>query len=243
MNQYTYYREFTSPKDPQKHFIIRSIDKSELDTVAELITDVHIASHPVTINLPIIRRDVLISIMRTLVGSVIDQDLSVVAIDKATGKIVGFMGGYDNAKPWQMPNMDEQYPEFLPLIKCLGVFKERYPQYFNLKEEKKVAHLFFLVVDVEYQGYGLATGILQVVKDHSKLLEFDVLEGDAASKYSLSMLQKLDFKVVDSVEYEKLETAEGEHPFKDIKENLKKKNLSQEHLYFSFCVLDRTKSS
>jgi len=182
--------------------------------------------------------------IRALVGSVLDQDLSVVAIDKSNGKIVGFIGAYDNAKPMQMPeNINDADPEFMPLMECLGVFKKKYPQYFELKEEKKVAHLCFLVVDLSYQGYGLATGISDVVKDHPKLLEFGVLEAEAASKYSLSIFQKLGFKVVDSVEYETLETATGERPFKDIKENLKKKNLSEEHLNFSFCVLDRTKSS
>jgi len=96
---------------------------------------------------------------------------------------------------------------------------------------------------MDYQGLGLATRIMEIIFDHPKLLQFDKIEGDAASSFSLRLMTKLGFEVVDQIEYEKMTTPDGERPFKDIHENLKRRNLSPDHIHFTFLVLDRTKLS
>ena len=235
---YTYYQEYPSRKDSSNKFIIRSFQEIDLDETAKLIADIHESHHPAMINVPNIKKDIQIATLKGLIESIRDQDLSVVVLDYNTQKIIGFMGVYDIAKPMTLPKeLQGAWPEVDPFIECLSIFDTKYAEFRHLKEEKKLAHLFFLVTHPDYQGQGLATNIMKIIEDHPKLLEFKMFDADAASNYSQKLMEKFGFKVLETIEYEAMQTSTGEHPFKDIRENLRRKNLSEDHLYYSYCIL------
>jgi len=239
----TFNKEYSSTKQFDKKFIIRSLATADIDEVANLVADVHFTCHPVIINLPETELvlEKLAEIRKYVIESIVDQDLSIVAVDQNNDKIVGFMGSFDRVKPPATMKSSIPNPQAEAVWECVDIFTKKYPEFYNVTEEKKLGHICFLVVHMEYQGLGLATEIMKSVNEHPKLLEFEKLEGDAASAFSLSVMKKVGFEVFDAIEFEKMQTSTGIYPLKDIREALKKKNLSPDHLHWTAMVLDRTK--
>ena len=234
--KYTYYQEFKSKKREQQTFIIRSLKESDLQEVVELAVEVNISFNPVTINFPIISMDEYKKQVYENISSSIDQDMSVVVVDINKNKIIGYMGARDNSKFYKISTISG----FEPFAECLGIFRKKFPQYYEFNEEKKSANLYNLIVNKDYQGIGIASEIVNVVYYHPKLKIYNIIEASAASSFSLKIFKNLGFKVIDTIELETMETSRAEHPFKNIKDNLQKKLLSSDHIYFSLVILDRT---
>ena len=234
--KYTYYQEFKSKKGDQQTFIIRSLKKSDLQEVVELAVEVNMAFNPATINFPIISIDEYKKQVHERISSAIDQDMSVVAVDISKNKIIGSMGARDNSKSYKISTISG----FEPFAECFGIFRKKFPQYYEFNEEKKSANLYDLIVHKDFQGLGIASELVNVVYYHPKLKIYNIIEASAVSSFSLKIFQNLGFKVIDTIELETMETSRGERPFKNIKDNLQKKLLSSDHIYLSLVILDRT---
>jgi len=181
-----------------------------------------------------------------LITSIADEDLSIVVVDNSTNALVGVILGKDLATP-DVDNSDlvAQWPEFQAYRECIFTFNVRHPELFTTTGLGQKAKLFYMTVKVESQGHGLATMLVGAGLEHSKLNKFPVVVGQAVSKFTVKIVQKMEsmgIKVIDSEEYEKFKTEKGEYPFGKIKEELAKKRLSEEHLYLTLIVMDKNQA-
>jgi len=245
-SDYTYCKEYTSPKDTSKTFTIRSLVKSDIDNVVKLMVQTHEVCHPMLICIPY-RPDIYSQMLTRIITNCWEEDLSVVVIDKSTGDLAGVIWGKDLfTKEVDNSDLIAQWPEFKSYAECIAIFNSRLPEYLTVTGPMQIMKMFYMTVNVKYQTYGLATQLISCLADHPKISQYPIIIGQGVSKFTVNIVAKFEqmgAKVIDSVEYEKFQASNGEYPFKNIKEELKKKNLSNEHGCYTFIVYDKTKNN
>ena len=242
---FSYFKVVVRNKRP---FLIRSMLKEDIEPCLELMAQCHENYHPMMICLKF-NKEVYMELLRRRIESVIDEDMCIVCVDIQTKKIAGVCLGSD-AKTKSGPNTDDllqKYPEFKYYREVVSGFNRKYPQYYHPKEAGVVGYPFYLTVHPEFQSFGHATQILKAILDeHPKYLRYTYLVSGAVSNHTLKIGYKLNqslgtrvFRVADAVEYETFQSSDGTKPFANIREELAKRNMEPEHLYFTFVIWER----
>mmetsp|Transcript_36167 Transcript_36167/g.42281 ORF Transcript_36167/g.42281 Transcript_36167/m.42281 type:complete len:257 (+) Transcript_36167:41-811(+) len=243
---FSYFKVVTRNKRP---FLIRSMLKEDIEPCVELMAACHENYHPIMICIKF-NKEIYTEMLRRRIHSVIDQDMSLVCVDVQAKKIIGVCLGSDVASRGggkSMEDLFQKYPEFKHYREIVAVFDKKFAEYYKPSGPGKVAYPFYLTVNPKYQSFGLATHILKaVIEEHPKYLPYDVIIGGAVSNHTPKIGYKLNqmvpsrvFRVADACEYETFVSSDGTKPFANIKEELTKRNMEPEHLYYTLVLWER----
>lgn len=242
---FSYFKVVVRNKRP---FLIRSMLKEDVEACVEIMAQCHENYHPIMLCLKF-DKEIYMEMLRRRIQSVIDEDMSVVCVDVQTKKIVGVCLGsdlYSNNAP-KYDDLLKKYSEFGYYREVVSEFPKKYPQYYKPKEPGLVATPFYLTVHPKFQSFGLATQILKaIIDEHPRFLQYTYLIAGAVSNHTLKIGYKLNqvlgsrvFRVADAVEYETYKCADGTKPFAKIKEELSRRGMEPEHLFYTFMIWER----
>jgi len=243
-NQYTYYKEYTSPKDASKQFIIRSMVLADVEEAVKLMVETHEVCHPIMVCIPY-NKEIYTEMLTRLVSTTVVDDLSTAIFDKETNKMVGVIYAQDLfSKRVDNSDLVLKWPEFRPYVECIAAFKGKHEKLLTVKGPNEGVNVFYMTVRMDYQTHGLGTKLVFAITDHPKLTPYPHITGIAVSSFTVKIVDKLKSlgydTFLDTVEYDTFKDSTGTCPFANIKEELKKRNLSEDHR-LTLIVLDKPK--
>ncbi len=145
----------------------------------------------------------------------IRERLSLVARDKATGNIIGFLIS-ENLTSEPPSGIETINEKFLPIIKLLDCLDNNYKESLELNQ-RNILRLFMVGVDKHYEGLNLATTLIEENLKFAELKNYSRAIGEATSSVTQHILRdKLGFNEKFAIEY-KSYTYKGEHVFRNMK--------------------------
>jgi ribosomal protein S18 acetylase RimI-like enzyme len=152
----------------------------------------------------------------------ITEELSLVARDKATGNIIGFLISENLASlpPNGIKTINEK---FLPIIKLLNGLDENYKQSFEMNG-KNILRLFMTGVREHYEGLNIATMLIENSLKLARLNNYSYVISETTGSVTQHILRdKLGFEEKFAIDYKSF-YYNGKHVFNNIENS-------------SYCVL------
>ncbi len=200
--------------EEKKEIIYEMLAMKDLEETIACIVDVFPRAEPMTKAVEI-TSDEFYPFAEIYCIKAIRERLSLIARDKATGNVIGFLISENLAS--EPPNGIETINEkFLPIIKLLDGLDEKYKESLELNK-RNILRLFMVGVSKHYEGLNLATTLIKENIKLAKVKNYSRAIGEATSSVTQHILRdKLGFDEKFSIEY-KSYTYNGKHVFKNVK--------------------------
>lgn len=200
--------------EEKKEIICKMLAIKDLEETIACIVDVFPRDEPMTKAVEI-TSDEFYPFAEIYCKKAIRERLSLIARDKATGNVIGFLISENLAS--EPPNGIETINEkFLPIIKLLDGLDENYIETLELNE-RNILRLFMVGVNKHYEGLNLATTLIEENIKLARLKDYSRAIGEATSSVTQHILRdKLGFNEKFTIEY-KSYTYKGKHVFKNVK--------------------------
>ncbi len=200
--------------EEEKEIIYETLAMKDLKETIACVVDVFPRAEPMTKAMEI-TSDEFYPFAEIYCKKAIREGLSLVARDKATGNVIGFLISENLASepPDSIRTINEK---FLPIIKLLDGLDENYKQSFELNGNN-ILRLFMVGVSKHYEGLNLATTLIKENLKLAKLNNYSRAIGEATSSVTQHIFRdKLGFNEKFAIEY-KSYTYKGRHVFKNVK--------------------------
>ncbi|MEG4918090.1 GNAT family N-acetyltransferase [Microcoleus sp. B7-D4] len=143
-----------------------------------------------------------------------DEEISVIAKDKKTGEVVGFIISEDFLKvaPDSLEGIDNKFELVFSLLSAL---EENYRKS-NLVKAGQILHIFMLGVQEKYSKRHIATTLVAENLNLAKQFNFEIAIAEATSVGSQKLFGNLGFTTEFSIEYKRYKFKD-KHIFSSIK--------------------------
>lgn len=197
----------------KKRIIYEIFNEDDLEQTIACIVDVFPGREPMTEALHI-TPDEFYSFAKIYCKKAVKDGLSVVAKDKDTGGVIGFMISEDLAS--EPPEGIEMVnKKFHPIMALLNRLEEEYIKTRTV-DKGKVLHLFMGGVRQYYEGRNITTTLIEENLKLAKMKNFSYVIGEVTGKVVFHITSdKLGFNEKYSIEYKSF-TYRGEKVFKNI---------------------------
>jgi len=204
------------------------LDESTLDGAIQCVSEVFVEREPMSVHLGITLDEFLV-FARAFYPGVMQEGLSFVARDAASGEVVGVRVSEDYFQE-EMPEIEGLSPKFGPLFALLEALGK---QAYDMRDIQpgKYVHLFMVAVKSNYAKRGIAPTMNKIFFSHVKNRGFTHAMTEPTGEISQHiLLNKFGFKKMAEIAYDDFEF-EGEKPFAGLKGHrcamLLDKDLSQ----------------
>ena len=198
----------------KKEIIFEMLAIKDLEETIACMVDVFPRGEPMTKAMEI-TSDEFYPFAEIYCKKAIKEGLSLVARNKETGNVIGFLISEDLASlpPNSIKTINEK---FLPIIKLLDELDENYKQSFELNGQN-ILRLFMVGVNEHYEGLNLATTLIEKSLKLAMLKNYSYAIGEATSSVTQHILRdKLGFDEKFAIDY-KSYTYNGKHVFNNMK--------------------------
>ena len=192
--------------------VLRSADTA---AVVQLLAKAFSANEPPAVAVGLTSAD-FVSFLELLCPGAIDDGLTIVARDSASGQIAGVMLTDDFAVPSDLPPAAIS-DKFLPIMAMLDSLDERYRRGQPIIAGQYV-HLFMLAVDERFAGQGIATQLVSTCLANSRRLGYTHAVTEATGIISQHVFRKLGFAERHRVCYQEYRY-EGRKVFSSIRDH------------------------
>jgi len=205
------------------------LDEETLDGAIQCASRVFCAREPLAHHLNITQEEFLI-FAKAFYPSLIEQQLSFVAVDETTNQVIGIRVSEDCYDEEPAPEIEGLSPKFQPLFSLLGELSRHFTKIRKVVPGKYV-HMFMVAVEDGYEGRGIAPNMNQMFFSHLKKTSYAHAVTEPTGEISQHILRdKFGFKVLHEIKYGDF-VFEGTRPFADLQKHtsaiLMEKDLSE----------------
>lgn len=199
----------------KKEIIFEMLAIKDLEETIACIVDVFPRAEPMTKAMEI-TSDEFYPFAEIYCKKAVREGLSLVARDKATGNVIGFLISENLAS--EPPNGIETINEkLLPIIKLLDGLDENYKEEALELNERNILRLFMVGVSKHYEGLNLATTLIEKNLKLAAQKSYSRAIGEATNSVTQHILRdKLGFDEKFSIKY-KSYTYNGKQVFKNVR--------------------------
>ena len=192
------------------------LDEENMEGAVQCVSEVFIENEPLAHHMKI-TLDEFITFARGYYPMIVEQGLSLVARDIASGEVIGIRVSEDHVLE-NPPEIENLSPKFLPIFTLLGQLEERFYKERQIRRGEYV-HMFMVAVKPGFTCRGIAPTMNRLFINHVIELGYTHAVTEPTGAISQHILRdKLGFKVLDQVDYEDFEF-EGERVFAGIEDN------------------------
>lgn len=197
----------------KKRIIYEIFKENDLEQTIACIIDVFPRREPMTKALHI-TPDEFYSFAKIYCKKAVKDGLSVIAKDRDTGRVIGFMISEDLvSEPQEEIEMISK--KFHPIMALLNRLEEEYKKN-RMVDKGEVLHLFMGGVSQHYEGRNITTTLIEENLKLAKMKNFSYAIGEETGKVVFHITRdKLGFNEKNSIQYKSF-TYKGEKVFENI---------------------------
>jgi ribosomal protein S18 acetylase RimI-like enzyme len=176
-------------------YLLRSFTIDDVESTSQLMSETFTAREPITLAMEIGYEEHL-SFSRALTTEAARDGLSLVAEERETGKIVGYLISEDLFKV----QSESLPPKYIPIFDLLDELSRDYKSTAR-EHSRKVLHLLMVGVDLQHAQQGLATKLVSHTINSAPAAGFGSAVTEATATYSQNLFNTLGFATTKEILY------------------------------------------